>query len=122
MPPSNDDWGAMDTQYEDDERKDSIYGQYSKTNSALARYLPDFDAGGVTTVVAVHNMVEKKETSIKYTIADTDIAGVVTVYVGAMCPDTAAASNTVTMVNTGKISNTAVMRYLERGKFYCLQY
>jgi hypothetical protein len=85
----------------------------------LKRYLVDLDPGNVTKVVAVRNLIEKNRTSLRYRIDNNGVAyhDVVTVVVGSKCPDLG--SDTIQFVNTGHRTDIVVVRFMERGYWYC---
>lgn len=107
--------------YDDDDRKGTTWGS-GNDSKALRRYLVDLDPGGVTTVVSVVNYVKEPSANNRFTIAKTDIAGYVSVYVGAKCPDLTKANGTVvTIPQTKKQGDIIIMRYMENGHWYCLE-
>ena len=85
----------------------------------LKRYLVDLDPGNVTKVVAVRNLIEKNRTSLRYRIDNNGVAyhDVVSVVVGSKCPDLS--SDTIQFINTGHRTDIAVVRFMERGYWYC---
>ncbi len=95
------------------------YWQTGSSSTALSRYLVDLGTGGVTEVVSVRNLIEKKYSSIKYRIENDrkTFYEYVTVVVGAKCPDLS--GQILTFTNTWKRTDIAVVRYLERGYWYC---
>lgn len=91
----------------------------ASSSQPLKRYLVDLDPGNVTKVVAVHNLIEKNRTSLRYRIDNNSAAyhGVVSVVVGSKCPDLS--NDTIEFVNTGHRTDIAVVRFMERGFWYC---
>ena len=99
------------------------YGDWSVVadSPSLRRYLTDLDPGGVTNIVSVRNLIAAKQSVLYYRIENPtkkyyEYASVV---VGAICPDLS--TDTLTFRNTGKRSDIIVVRYLERGYWYCLK-
>lgn len=73
-------------------------------------------------MVSVVNYVKGSSANNRFTIAKTDIAGYVSVYVGAKCPDLTKATGTVvTIPQTKKQGDIIIMRYMENGHWYCLE-
>ena len=104
------------------------YGDWvaASPSQPLKRYLVDLDPGNVTKVVAVHNLIEKNRTSLRknrtslrYRIDNNGVAyhDVVSVVVGSKCPDLS--SDTIQFINTGHRTDIAVVRFMERGYWYC---
>lgn len=86
---------------------------------SLRRYLVDLDPGGVTQVVSVRNLVEQNSTIYRYRIENTEkkFYEYVSVFVGAKCPDL---NNQILEIhNTGIKGDICIIRYLERGYWYC---
>ena len=117
-------------EYDEDDERSNLWGgggsgwQVGGDSASLRRYLTDLDKGGVTTSVSVDNLTEgegRYTTNMAYTVGDEDIAGVVTVIIGAKCPDMATQDKSYFEVDiTHKRSDVAVIRYLESGWWYCL--
>ena len=115
--------------YDDDDERHNLWDgssgwQTSADNKALRRYITDLDPGGVTTGVSVDNLTEgegRNTARMAYTVGDEDIAGVVTVIIGAKCPDMSEQSKSYFEVEVTHLrSDVAVIRYLESGWWYCL--
>ena len=97
------------------------YGNWQTVSNseALKRYLVDLEAGGVTNVVSVRNLIERKTVTLRYRIENTQRTyyDYVSVVVGAKCPDLS--GQILEFRNTWKRSDIAVVRYLEHGYWYC---
>lgn len=115
--------------YDDDDERHNLWDgssgwQTSSDNKALRRYITDLDPGGVTTGVSVDNLTEgegRNTAGMAYTVGDEGIAGVVTVIIGAKCPDMSEQSKSYFEVEVTHLrSDVAVIRYLESGWWYCL--
>ena len=105
--------------YDDDERRGSSWAS-EKDSAALRRYLVDLDPGGVTTSVGVVNFTDgTAQSGNRYTVGDNDVEGYVTIFVGAKCPDMNAGNTTITIPKTNVPGDIVIIRYLERGYWYC---
>ena len=89
-------------------------------SKSLERYLTDLDDGGVTRIVSVRNLIEKKSSRVNYRIDNNGkhYYDVVSVYVGSKCPEDIS-GKTITFNNTWNRQDIAVVRYMERGYWYC---
>ncbi len=118
------------TEYDEDDERSNLWGgggsgwQVGADSASLRRYLTDLDKGGVTTSVSVDNLADgegRNTTNMAYTVGDEDIEGVVTVVIGALCPDMATQNRSYFELDvTHKRSDVAIIRYLESGWWYCL--
>ena len=102
-------------------------GDYFKDDSAeLRRYLTDLDPNGVTTVVSVADYYRSNRdtTSVRLTIGESDLKGQVSVYVGALCPeskdgDRSTNGKVLSLEITQRRTDVAIFRHLESGWWYC---
>ncbi len=114
LPPPDSGWDAGTSRPDE-------YGNWQTVSDSipLKRYLVDLDAGGVTKVVSVRNLIERNSAWLKYRIENPDrkYYDYVSVVVGAKCPNLD--EEIIQFTNTHKTTDIAVVRYLEHGYWYC---
>ena len=110
-----------DSGYDNDNPYTDQYGTWNSVSEskALKRYLVDLDAGNVTKKVSVRNLIERNISSLRYRIDNNGKSyyDVVSVVIGSKCPDLS--DTTIQFVNTWHRTDIAVIRYMERGYWYC---
>ncbi len=117
-------------EYDEDDERSNIFGgngsgwQTSGDSADLRKYLVDLNAGSVTNSVSVDNLTTgagKSTTNLAYTVGDADMEGLVTVIIGAKCPDMSSQTKSYFEVEVTHLrSDVAIIRYLEAGWWYCL--
>ena len=124
-PPSSGSVSVGDYFKDDDDLKD-IKWERGKDSAELRRYLTDLDPNGVTTIVSVADYYRSNRdtTSVRLTIGESDLKGQVSVYVGALCPeskdgDRSTNGKVLSLEITQRRTDVAIFRHLESGWWYC---
>ena len=117
-------------EYDEEDERSNLFGgngsgwQTSGDSADLRKYLVDLEAGSVTNSVSIDNLATgsgRDITNLAYTIGDADMEGLVTVIIGAKCPDMSSQSRSYFEVEVTHLrSDVTIIRYLEAGWWYCL--
>ena len=123
-PPPSSGSENVQSDFRDDEDLRDIEWHSGNDSAALRRYLVDLDAGGVTTKVSVEDYYRSKTNvnRVRLTIGKSDLAGQISVYVGALCPSDKTGTSggkILELTVTHKKSDIAVFRYMESAWWYC---